>query len=361
MQGREPFEKQAAEETRQNAHGQEEAGLAGDPARPVRRQGAAGNDDVDMGMMGERRAPGVQHGGQADARAQMLPVGGEGSRRLGGGPEQEVVDGGLVLERDRADRSRQGEDDVTIGTRQKLRLALGEPLPRRRALTLRAVTVAAGIVGARSCAQSSPRSCAQSSPRSTWPPSAAVRQVSIADMTFSWPRPTWPGRGRAGGARLARLTRVDGDAGVERGRLQLGVAEQRLDHASNAWITRATLGSRGCRRSARADGWRSCGARCAARPAWRSRPLGVAAWTARASWRADIGLTGFWPGNSQALRPRRAPPVAQQFEPLRRAHHIAVPPPLAVLDPKRHALAVEVGHLQRHDLRHPLGQRRRRR
>ena len=116
MQGREPFEKQAAEETRQNAHGQEEAGLAGDPARPVRRQGAAGNDDVDMGMMGERRAPGVQHGGQADARAQMLPVGGEGSRRLGGGPEQEVVDGGLVLERDRADRSRQGEDDVTIGT-----------------------------------------------------------------------------------------------------------------------------------------------------------------------------------------------------------------------------------------------------
>ena len=61
--------------------------------------------------------------------------------------EQEVVDGGLVLERDRADRSRQREDDVIVGDRQKLRLALGEPLPRRRALTLRAVTVAAGIVG----------------------------------------------------------------------------------------------------------------------------------------------------------------------------------------------------------------------
>ena len=30
------------------------------------------------------------------------------------------------------------------------------------------------------------RSCAQSSQRSTWPPSAAVRQVSIADMTPSW-------------------------------------------------------------------------------------------------------------------------------------------------------------------------------
>ena len=36
------------------------------------------------------------------------------------------------------------------------------------------------------------RVCAQSSQRSTWPPSAAVRQVSIADMTFNWPRLTWP-------------------------------------------------------------------------------------------------------------------------------------------------------------------------
>ena len=104
MQGREAVEEEAAEETRQHPHGQEEAGLAGDPARTVRRQAAAGRDDVDVRMMGERRAPGVQHGGEADARAQMLRVGGDGGQRLGGGPEQEVVDGGLVLERDGADR-----------------------------------------------------------------------------------------------------------------------------------------------------------------------------------------------------------------------------------------------------------------
>ena len=147
MQGGEAFEKQATKEARQHAHRQEEAGLAGDPACAVRRQSAAGNDDVDMGMMGQRRAPGVEHGGEADARAQMLRVGGDGGQRLGCGLEQQIVDDGLVLERDRADRRRQGEDDVIIGNRQKLRLALGEPLPRRRALTLRAVTVAAGIVG----------------------------------------------------------------------------------------------------------------------------------------------------------------------------------------------------------------------
>ena len=34
MQGREAVEEEAAEETRQHTHGQEEAGLAGDPARP---------------------------------------------------------------------------------------------------------------------------------------------------------------------------------------------------------------------------------------------------------------------------------------------------------------------------------------
>ena len=147
MQGCEAFEEEAAEQAREHAHGQEEAGLAGDPARAVRRQAAAGNDDVDMRMMGQRRAPGVQNGGEADARAEMLRVGGDGGQRLGGGPEQEVVDGGLVLERDGADRRRQGEDDVIVGNRQEFRLALGEPLPRRRALALRAVTVAAGVVG----------------------------------------------------------------------------------------------------------------------------------------------------------------------------------------------------------------------
>ena len=56
MQSCEPFEEQAAEQARQHAHGQEEAGPAGDPARPGRRLAAARDDDVDMGMMGQRRA-----------------------------------------------------------------------------------------------------------------------------------------------------------------------------------------------------------------------------------------------------------------------------------------------------------------
>jgi hypothetical protein len=100
-----------------------------------------------MRMMGERRAPGVQDGDEADACAETLGVGGNRGQRLGGGPEQEVVDGGLVVERDGADRSRQGEDDVVVGHRQQLRHAFVEPSPRRGRLALRAVAVAAGIVG----------------------------------------------------------------------------------------------------------------------------------------------------------------------------------------------------------------------
>ena len=94
----EAFEKEPAEETRQHAHGQGEAGLQA-IQRPVPATGRRGRDGVDVGMVGERRAPGVQHGGEADARLD-LRVGGEGGQRLGGGPEQEVVNGGLVLERD---------------------------------------------------------------------------------------------------------------------------------------------------------------------------------------------------------------------------------------------------------------------
>ena len=39
------------------------------------------------------------------------------------------------------------EDDVIEGNRQEFGLAVGEPLPLRRSLALRAIAVAAGVVG----------------------------------------------------------------------------------------------------------------------------------------------------------------------------------------------------------------------
>src|ERR1700675_1444049 len=105
---------------------------------------------------------------------------------------------------------------------------------------------------------------AQSSHRSTCPPSAAVRQLSMADMTLSWPRVTWRAlarrhagpwprkisatssagriKSRALRGRLHRrgemLERagdlaecLEGDTGVERRRIELLVPEQHLDDA----------------------------------------------------------------------------------------------------------------------------------
>jgi hypothetical protein len=40
--------------------------------------------------------------------------------------------------------------------------------------------------------------------RATWPPSAAVRQRSIADIAFNWPRLTWPALARRQAAPCAR-------------------------------------------------------------------------------------------------------------------------------------------------------------
>src|ERR1700746_2682580 len=93
------------------------------------------------------------------------------------------------------------------------------------------------------------------SQRSTCPPSVAVRQLSMADMTLSWPRLTWPALGDApcrsviaedirnlqhGTGQVPRglrrrlhrrnallkragdlAERLEGDAGVERGRIKL--------------------------------------------------------------------------------------------------------------------------------------------
>ena len=74
------FEEAAPEQAREHAHRQEEARPARDPALAVGRQPAAGHDAVHVRVVRQRRAPGVQHQRGADARAQVLRVGGDGRR-----------------------------------------------------------------------------------------------------------------------------------------------------------------------------------------------------------------------------------------------------------------------------------------
>jgi len=100
-----------------------------------------------VGMMGERRSPGVQHQGRANLRAQMLGVGGDGEQRLGSEVEQQAVDQSLVLVGELGDRRGQREDHMVVLDRQQIGLTRLEPAPRGTRLALRAVPVAAGVVG----------------------------------------------------------------------------------------------------------------------------------------------------------------------------------------------------------------------
>jgi len=95
-------------------------------------------------MVGERRAPGVKDGEDADAGAEVLGIGRDGDHGLGRGLEQDVVDHGLVLVGDVGDLGRQREHDVEVRHRQQLGLARGEPFPCRRSLAFGAMPVATG-------------------------------------------------------------------------------------------------------------------------------------------------------------------------------------------------------------------------
>src|SRR6266404_9919326 len=99
-------QEQPAEQPRQHAHRQEETGATSDPAGAVKRGPAAGNDAMDVRMMVQGLAPGVENHGHAELGAKMPGIGRDGGERLGGDTEQDRIDGSLILEGDLADRRR---------------------------------------------------------------------------------------------------------------------------------------------------------------------------------------------------------------------------------------------------------------
>lgn len=87
--------------------------------------------------------PGMEHGEEADFRAQMRGIGGDRAQGLRGRAEQDVVDLPLVLIGEDSDLLRYGEDHVEVLRVQQLGLAAFQPLGARQGLALRAMAVAA--------------------------------------------------------------------------------------------------------------------------------------------------------------------------------------------------------------------------
>ena len=138
-------DEQTPKQSRQHTHRQEEAGPAGDPTLAIRRDAAARYHAVQVRVMQQVLTPGVQDRDEADLGAQVLGVRCNRAQRLGGGAEQDVVDGCLVLIRDRGDLLRRGEDDMEVFDRQQFAASIVEPFGTRERLALRAVPVPAAV------------------------------------------------------------------------------------------------------------------------------------------------------------------------------------------------------------------------
>src|SRR5713101_4189752 len=105
----------AAEDLRQGADGEEEAGPRRNPPCPIPREPAPGDDTVHVDMLREGMAPGVEHGGHADVAAEMTGVAAKARERGGRGLKQQPVDQARVALRERVEGVRQREDDMEVG------------------------------------------------------------------------------------------------------------------------------------------------------------------------------------------------------------------------------------------------------
>src|SRR5271166_171247 len=228
------------------------------------------------------------------------------------------------------------------------------------------------------------------SQRATWPPSATVRQRSIALITFNWSRLTWPrlasrqagpcSRRMSATSRTGRAT-IDGAiAPAASQRLALragGAAGSGARAGSRSW--RLFLSPRGCIEPScracrvqatpesaecpcrpRADGLRRNDAANEERPpqprgfhrlleqptalARRHRLTISATGKQPALFRRNAGVT---PG-----RPR-LPPLPQQIEDFGRKHHMSVLAAFRLHDADDHLLTVDVARSQPHHFAGP--------
>src|SRR5215208_2213698 len=137
----------APKQRREHPDGQEEirAGRA-DPPPPVQRQPAARDDAVQVRVLGQLLAPGMEDREKSDSSPQLLRVGGDLQQRLLGTAEQQVVEHPLVAPDQIVELGRKSEDHVEVRHRQQLLAAPLQPALLVQALALRAVPVAAGVV-----------------------------------------------------------------------------------------------------------------------------------------------------------------------------------------------------------------------
>ena len=98
-------------------------------------------------MLGQVLSPGVQEGGDGELGAQMTGVASEAVKGLLRRAEEKLVEQAAVVEDQLIELVGQGEDHMKVADRKEQCALRLEPLRSREALALRAVSIAAGVVG----------------------------------------------------------------------------------------------------------------------------------------------------------------------------------------------------------------------
>ena len=102
---------------------------------------------MDMGMEPELLIPSMQHGEEADFRAEVSRIASHFEKCFRTGAEQQIVDDFLILQDQWRELRRKREDHMDVARREKFSLTCGDPAFAGRGLTLWAVSIAAAVVG----------------------------------------------------------------------------------------------------------------------------------------------------------------------------------------------------------------------
>ena len=112
---RQAREVQSPKAPREDADGQEEVRSTRHPLGPIGGQAPGGQDTMEMRVMVQLLAPGVEHGEAADLGPEMLGVPGDVLERLGDRAKEQPIEQARVLQRQGPQVVRQGKDHMDVG------------------------------------------------------------------------------------------------------------------------------------------------------------------------------------------------------------------------------------------------------
>ena len=319
---------------------------------------------MDMRVQTELLVPSVQHAEKTNFRAEVSRIAAEGEQRVGGRAKQQRVDDARIALGERVQGMRQGEHDVEVLHEEQLGTAAGEPALFRERLALRAVPVAARVVGEAlrptgitRFAMAAERGGAARldglhgvALRAGQRVRVAIRRsVGTEDVGDLHRRPRSRARRRGGRRRrghglleAVRLGQIQGRARADEPPLtQMEVPHRRGD------LAMAQEALHGVQVDA---GFEQVGGKRVAQGVDAALLLDAGA---QLGHRVDLLGDGdvdrtraLAIGEEPDARRRALPVRAEIVEEARGQRHVAILGALALLDPHRHAVGIDVGHLE---------------